>query len=370
MGCGGCELFPPPGKILSEIDQAVADYGACIDSRAIYKDLISAAYAKILKPLRGHKNAVNTTNIWHLRHQFLSAVEIACGFQAKEAAERAIRNSVTCYAATLHLNKAMNLLKPQYAGNVGYAPIFEAVTPYKGRAQKAANLKDLLGCHNPQTPWKGRLPRMIFVSDMGDALSSRGDFAFLKSELLPAIISSAGKRHLWLWLTKRPEHMAAFADEIGGLPENVCAMTTLTGPDPESLRRLAALKLVEAHMRGLSIEPLWDRIPSSMLDLAGIDWMIAGGESGSGLQFTRPFAIEWAEELRDHCRSNGVAFFLKQLGRNPSRNGMVFRLQNPHGGDWNEWPDMALKVREFPAAFHAYREQEMWASSDLRPTSK
>jgi protein gp37 len=369
MGCGGCELYLPPGKVLGAIDQAVAACGISIDSRAIYKQLINDAYAKIPKPLPGHKNAVNTTNIWHLRQLFLCLLEKKHGLIAKDAAEKAIRQAVTCYAAILHLNKAQNLLKPAYPGNIGYAPIFEMVTEYSGRAMKAANLKDLLGLYNPQTPWKDGLPRMIFVSDMGDALSSKGDFAFLKSDLIPAITSNAGKKHLWLWLSKRPEHMAAFAGQIGGLPENVCAMTTLTGPDPECLRRLATLKQVNAHMRGLSIEPLRDRIPPSMLDLTGIDWVIVGGESGAGLQHTRPFAVEWAEELRDHCRANGVAFFLKQLGRNPSRNGKVFRLQNAHGGNWDEWPDKALKIREFPKAFHTYRRHEMKPLKALRPAS-
>jgi hypothetical protein len=120
----------------------------------------------------------------------------------------------------------------------GHAPIFEMVTQYPDRAAIAAKLPDLLGRFNPATPWKQRLPRMFFVSDMGDALSSRGDFGFLKTDLMPAINFDAGKLHLWLWLTKRPEYMARFAEEIGGFPSNVCAMTTLTGPDETSLKRL------------------------------------------------------------------------------------------------------------------------------------
>jgi len=31
---------------------------------------------------------------------------------------------------------------------------------------------------------------------------------------------------------------------------------------------------VKAHIRGLSIEPLWERIPPSKLKLKGIDWVI------------------------------------------------------------------------------------------------
>jgi len=123
--------------------------------------------------------------------------------------------------------------------------------------------------------------------------------------------------------------------------------------------------MVKAHVCGLSIEPLWDRIPPSKLKLRGIDWVIVGGESGSGLEFTRPFALEWAEELREHCRKNGVAFFLKQLGRNPTRGGGLIRLKNAHGGDWDEWPK-ALRIREFPQAFHDYRRSEMKRSGKPR----
>ena len=250
----------------------------------------------------------------------------------------------------------------------GHAPIFEMVTRYPERAALAAKLPDLLGRFNPVTPWKERLPRMFFVSDMGDALSSRGDFGFLKTDLMPAINSDDGKLHLWLWLTKRPEHMARFAEEIGGFPSNVCAMTTLTGPDERSLKRLADLKEVKAAVRGLSIEPLWDRIPPNKLNLKGIDWVIVGGESGSG-ELTRPFALEWAEELRDHCQKKGVAFFLKQLGQNPARGGQPITLKDKHGGKWDEWEE-SLRTRDFPRAFHEYRKDEMIFSDEPRPVKK
>lgn len=372
MGCGGCELFPSPGKVLEAIDQAVADTGVRINSRTIYKMLINEAYAKIDSPKKGHKNAVNTTNIWHLRKLFLARVKYDHGEPAKAAADKALRQSMTCYAATLHLNHGQKLLKPDYVGHKGYAPIFEAVTRFKGRSLKTAKLPDLLGQSNPATPWKNGLPRLIFVSDMGDALNTTNDFPFLKLELMPAITSEDGKRHLWLWLTKRPDTMAKFAGEIGGFPPNVCAMTTLTGPDKDSLQRLTDLKKVKAHIRGLSIEPLWSRIPPSKLDLKGIDWVILGGESGSGFKFTRPFALEWVDEIRQHCRKNGVAFFCKQLGRNPTQGGEMIRLKNTHGGDWDEWPNKALKVREFPKAFHDYRKAEMMPTNRMRPifTSK
>jgi protein gp37 len=377
MGCGGCELFPNPGKVLTAIDEAVANAGTTIQSREIFKELVVEVFKKSENPDPGHKQVVNITNVWHLRERFAARIELEHGKPAAQAARIAIRKAITCYAATLHLNKGANILdregirpgkdKPREVKK-GYAPIFESISRFEGRAAATAKLRDLLGQQNSETPWKHRLPRLIFVSDMGDAFSAKGDFPFLKSDLMPAIRSESGKRHLWLWLTKRPGRMAEFAEEIGGFPENVCAMTTLTGPDADSLKRLENLKNVNASIRGLSIEPLWERIPPAKLDLKGIDWVIVGGESGSG-NLTRPFAVEWAEELREHCHKHDVAFFLKQLGRNPSRNGKVFKLTDRHGGEWEKW-DESLKTRQFPKAFHDYRKEEMVASLTPRPVKK
>lgn len=55
------------------------------------------------------------------------------------------------------------------------------------------------------------------------------------------------------------------------------------------------------------------------LDLAGIDWVIAGGESGPR---ARPMTPEWVRDVRDQCCGNGVAFFFKQWGGlRPKSNG-------------------------------------------------
>ncbi len=185
---------------------------------------------------------------------------------------------------------------------------------------------------------------------------------------MPAIRSKEGTQHLWLWLTKRPHHMLKFAERIGGLPDNVCAMTTLTGANAANLKRLEQLRKVPASCRGLSIEPLWESIPGSKLNLEGIDWVIAGGESGSGA-YVRTFDVEWARQLRDHCRESGVAFFMKQMGRHPvDASGTAIKLKDSHGGNWDEWEDAGLsdlKLREFPEYFHQYRKAELPAK--LRP---
>jgi protein gp37 len=43
----------------------------------------------------------------------------------------------------------------------------------------------------------------------------------------------------------------------------------------------------------------------------GLDWIIAGGESGRG---ARPMHPDWARDLRDQCAAAGVPFLFKQWG--------------------------------------------------------
>lgn len=366
MGCNGCELFPSPAAVLQKIDDAVMACGAKVSSRTLLTEMIQHHFQKIKDPEHGHRNTVTTTNIWHFREPLSDAISLQHGPEAGRAVLAAIQTSITCYAAKLHLNRGANILRPDRKTKKGYAPTFEQLTNFEGRVAAAAGWKDLLGSKCPDAPWKDDLARLIFLSDMGDSHSSKSkrQFDFLEREVIEPATSEKGLRHLWLWLTKRPLHMRDFATRIDGLPANFCGMTTVTGP--ETLYRVDDLRQVAASSRGLSIEPLWDRIPPKDLNLRGIDWVILGGESGSG-KLTRPFHVEWAEELHAHCSKHGVAFFLKQLGRNPVVAGKPIRLADPHGGNWDEWP-RHLRVREFPAYFHLYRSGEKTKSKALRPS--
>ena len=47
------------------------------------------------------------------------------------------------------------------------------------------------------------------------------------------------------------------------------------------------------------------------MDNPGLDWVIAGGESGPG---ARPMHPDWARSVRDQCQAAGVPFFFKQWG--------------------------------------------------------
>ncbi|MCA9139910.1 MAG: DUF5131 family protein, partial [Planctomycetales bacterium] len=138
---------------------------------------------------------------------------------------------------------------------------------------------------------------------------------------------------------------------FGPLPDNFCAMTTVTSI--ETIHRVRELQLAESACRGLSLEPLWSRVTDE-LNLEGIDWVIVGGESGKRT-ITKTFDLEWLRDLRQKCNDEGVALFVKQLGRNPVVDGEPLTLRDPHGGDWDEW-DEEFRVREMPEYFHGYRK--------------
>jgi protein gp37 len=110
----------------------------------------------------------------------------------------------------------------------------------------------------------------------------------------------------FLILTKRPRLIPSRlpADWGNGYP-NVWLGTTCGVRS--SYPRIDDLRKVPAAVRFISAEPLLESLHD--IDLAGIHWLIAGGESGSKF---RTMKDEWALELRDHCHDQGVAFHFKQ----------------------------------------------------------
>jgi protein gp37 len=75
------------------------------------------------------------------------------------------------------------------------------------------------------------------------------------------------------------------------------------------LPRVEHLRSSPAALRMLSVEPLLEDLGT--LNLAGIGWVILGGESGPG---ARPIQADWVRSIRDQCSSAGVPFFFKQWG--------------------------------------------------------
>jgi len=131
----------------------------------------------------------------------------------------------------------------------------------------------------------------------------------------------------WLILTKRPALVEKRlpADWGSGYP-NVWLGTTCGVRS--SYPRVDVLRNIPAQLRFISAEPLLESLVD--IDLTGVHWLIAGGESGSGF---RPMKDEWAIELRDLCRKKNVGFHFKQHsafrnGTNPLLDGTQY-FQSP-----------------------------------------
>jgi protein gp37 len=78
----------------------------------------------------------------------------------------------------------------------------------------------------------------------------------------------------------------------------------------------------------------WRGYRRAPLDLAAIDWVIAGGESGPGF---RAVNVDHVRELRDACVASGTAFFFKQVGGSrPTSGGKLL-----DGREWHEMPGRA-----------------------------
>src|SRR4029453_8540750 len=75
------------------------------------------------------------------------------------------------------------------------------------------------------------------------------------------------------------------------------------------LPRIDHLRAAPASVRFLSVEPLLEDLGD--INLAGIHWVIVGGERGPGGRVMLP---AWVESLRDQRQQAKVPFFFKQWG--------------------------------------------------------
>src|SRR6185369_574052 len=98
--------------------------------------------------------------------------------------------------------------------------------------------------------------------------------------------------------------------------------------DNDHVWRADVLRQIPARVRWISAEPLLGPLPD--LDLEGIHWVVAGGESGPG---HRGMDHAWARQVRALAQVHGVAFFFKQSsGPRPGCGDLL------DGRRWREFP--------------------------------
>ncbi len=160
-------------------------------------------------------------------------------------------------------------------------------------------------------PRRWRAPRVVFVNSMSDLFHAKVPLGFIRDVF---DVMRDTPQHTYQVLTKRSLRLTRLADRLDW-PANVWMGVSVE--NMANLGRVDHLRQVPATVRFLSCEPLLG--PLHGLNLGGIGWVIAGGESGTG---HRPLDPEWVREIRDTCNIAGVPFFFKQWGgRTPKALG-------------------------------------------------
>lgn len=181
-------------------------------------------------------------------------------------------------------------------------------------------------------------PRLIFCASMADVFEEHPAVVAERERLWELI--EATPWLTWQLLTKRPENVARMVPEMWsalGAPANVWLGTSIE--NAKFSWRAKAIQEVDAPVHFLSCEPLLGSLFDTKggrreaLDLTGIEWVIGGGESGPHFRETK---VEWAAELRDAAKAEGIPFFWKQNGGiRPKSNGKELE-----GTEWCEIPPL------------------------------
>jgi protein gp37 len=218
-----------------------------------------------------------------------------------------------CYALTLSKRlKAMGAAKYQNDGNSRTSGPGFAITTH------------------PQTliePFSWKTPRTVFVNSMSDLFHAKVPISFVR-DVFDVIAETP--QHTYQILTKRSLRLRKLADKFNW-PQNLWMGVSVE--DARVITRVDHLREVPAAVRFLSCEPLLGSL--NTINLSGINWVIAGGESGPRY---RPMDVNWVRDLRDLCVDEEVPFFFKQWGgRTPKAFGREL-----DGRAWDEMPPIKM----------------------------
>jgi protein gp37 len=182
-------------------------------------------------------------------------------------------------------------------------------------------------------PYRWKEPKRVFVNSMSDLFHESMPDEYLRQifnvmEDLP--------RHRFQVLTKRPERAAKW----NHWPSNVWMGATVE--DNKASKRIEAIRSCGAAVKFLSIEPLIEDIKNP--DIAGIDWVIVGGESGPHLgeeKWRHRFMDHaWARSIRDAAIKAGAAFFFKQSSGYKTELGVALEHEDGSFWLWQQYPDL------------------------------
>ena len=174
-------------------------------------------------------------------------------------------------------------------------------------------------------PLRWKTPQRIFVNSMSDLFHDKVSLDYIKDVF---DVMNRADWHQYQVLTKRAERLEKLSRELPWAPHIWMGVSV---ENKDYLWRIDHLRRTKAHIKFLSIEPLIG--PLGKINLRGIDWVIAGGESGPR---ARPMDATWVRDVRDQCVRAGVSFFFKQWGGvQKKRHGRELE-----GRTWDEMPEL------------------------------
>lgn len=180
--------------------------------------------------------------------------------------------------------------------------------------------------HVLDVPLTWQKPAMVFVNSMSDLFHEKVPLNFIRKVFETMALA---RQHTFQVLTKRSKRLAEIAHQLPW-PENIWMGVSVENQD--YAYRIDNLSRTPAAVKFLSCEPLLG--PLCDLNLAGIHWVIVGGESGPG---ARPMQEAWVTDIRDQCQTSGIPFFFKQWGgTNKKKTGR--KLQ---GRFWSQMPSIS-----------------------------
>ncbi|MBL8484822.1 MAG: phage Gp37/Gp68 family protein [Rhodocyclaceae bacterium] len=197
---------------------------------------------------------------------------------------------------------------------------------FMGAARYANMFKPTLHEDLLDLPKKWKKPRLIFVNSMSDLFQNAVPDGFIEHVFQTM---RDCPQHTFQILTKRSDRLRQLGASLHW-PSNVWMGVSVE--DEQVSARIADLVAVPAKIRFLSCEPLIG--PLDHLQLAGIHWVIVGGESGPG---ARPMDPRWVESIQTQCQRAHIPFFFKQWGG--VRKDMTGR--ELHGRTFDDMPRLA-----------------------------
>ncbi len=186
------------------------------------------------------------------------------------------------------------------------------------------------GTFNAPLKWKE--PRMVFTCSWSDFFIEEADD--WRDDAWDIIRRTP--QHTYQILTKRPERITASLPKDWPCGFEHVWLGVSCENQEEADKRVHYLKPIDASVKFLSLEPLLAPIVLAWANNTCyhenaliepdtgalgcnecenereifVDWVIVGGESGPDY---RQIDAQWARDIRDDCKADGVAFFMKQM---------------------------------------------------------